>query len=162
MARWLAGTGLWRVHLNREAILTTLLDGGCVYYGAPVIGERVDASLGFTLVTRDRDRGNANPVFRCSVTPTGTFSCSLSRWFLWCIFPNKHAVNCQLFASNTLFIQVKHHTAGSQVAERLGTGFDSWPCPTTLCRWARHFTLLASGECNCTYCKSLWIRASAK
>ena len=25
-----------------------------------------------------------------------------------------------------------------------------------------HFTLLASGECPCTYCKSLWIRASAK
>ena len=31
-----------------------------------------------------------------------------------------------------------------------------------LCPWARHFTLLASGECPCTYCKSLWIRASAK
>ena len=28
--------------------------------------------------------------------------------------------------------------------------------------WARHFTLLALGECPCTYCKSLWIRASAK
>ena len=27
--------------------------------------------------------------------------------------------------------------------------------------WARHFTLLAS-ECPCTYCKSLWIRVSAK
>ena len=31
-----------------------------------------------------------------------------------------------------------------------------------LCPWARHFTLLASGECLCTYCKSLWMRASAK
>ena len=32
----------------------------------------------------------------------------------------------------------------------------------TLCPWARHFNLLAPGECPCTYCKSLWIRASAK
>ena len=32
----------------------------------------------------------------------------------------------------------------------------------TLCPGARHFTLLASGECLCTYCKSLWIRTSAK
>ena len=32
----------------------------------------------------------------------------------------------------------------------------------TLCPWARHFTLLASGECPCTYCKSLWMRASSK
>ena len=31
-----------------------------------------------------------------------------------------------------------------------------------LCPWARHFTLLSSGECPCTYCTSLWIRASAK
>ena len=35
-------------------------------------------------------------------------------------------------------------------------------CQMTLCPWARHFTLLASGECPCTYCKSLWIRASVK
>ena len=32
----------------------------------------------------------------------------------------------------------------------------------TLCPWARHFTLLALGECPCTYCKSLCVRASAK
>ena len=32
----------------------------------------------------------------------------------------------------------------------------------TLCPWARQFTLLASGECPCTNCKSIWIRASAK
>ena len=30
------------------------------------------------------------------------------------------------------------------------------------CPWARHFTLLVSGVCPCIYCKSLWIRASAK
>ena len=36
------------------------------------------------------------------------------------------------------------------------------PCQMMLCPWARHFTLLASRECPCTYCKSLWIRASAK
>ena len=29
----------------------------------------------------------------------------------------------------------------------------------TLCPWARHFTLLASGACPCTYCKSQWIRS---
>ena len=29
-----------------------------------------------------------------------------------------------------------------------------WACQMTLCPWARHFTLLASGECSCTYCKS--------
>ena len=28
--------------------------------------------------------------------------------------------------------------------------------------WARRFTLLASGECPCTYRKSRWIRVSAK
>ena len=31
-----------------------------------------------------------------------------------------------------------------------------------LCPWVRHFTLLASGGCPCTYCKSLWIRVYAK
>ena len=36
------------------------------------------------------------------------------------------------------------------------------PCKMTLCTWARHFTLLASGRMSRTYCKSLWIRASAK
>ena len=32
----------------------------------------------------------------------------------------------------------------------------------TLCPFARQFTLLALGECPCTYCKSLWIRAYPK
>ena len=39
---------------------------------------------------------------------------------------------------------------------------DSRLCQMTLCPWARHFNLLASGECPCTYCKSVRIRASAK
>ena len=62
------------------------------------------------------------------------------------------------------------HTQRSQVAELLGyragnqkvAGSLSQPCLMVLCPWARHFTLLASGECPCTYCKSLWIKASAK
>ena len=37
--------------------------------------------------------------------------------------------------------------------------FDSRPCQW---RCPRHFTLLASGECPCTYCKLLWKRVSAK
>ena len=40
-----------------------------------------------------------------------------------------------------------------------GRQFDSRPSQMTLCPRARHFTLLASGECPC---KSLWIRVSAK
>ena len=59
---------------------------------------------------------------------------------------------------------------GSQVAERLGirainqkvVGSIPRPCKMTLCPWARHFTLLVSVECPCTYCKSLWIRVSAE
>ena len=57
---------------------------------------------------------------------------------------------------------------GCLVAERLGNQasnhcwFDSRQWKMTLCPWARHFTLLALGECPWTCCKSLWIRASAK
>ena len=59
---------------------------------------------------------------------------------------------------------------GSQMAERLGnrasnlkvTGLIPARAKMTLCPWARHFPLLASGECPCTYCMSLWIRASAE
>ena len=59
---------------------------------------------------------------------------------------------------------------GSRVAERLGNwasnpkvaGSIPGHEKMTLCPWARHFTLLFSGERPCTYCKSLWIRASAK
>ena len=49
-----------------------------------------------------------------------------------------------------------------QMAERLGNRAINQkfagliPCRAKL-RWARHFTLLASGECPCTYCKLLWI-----
>ena len=66
------------------------------------------------------------------------------------------------------FDLIAHTLAKSQVAERLGNQASnqkvagSGLCKITLCPWARHFTLLASGECPCTYCKSLWIRASAK
>ena len=54
------------------------------------------------------------------------------------------------------------------MAERLGSQainqkvVGSIPGQMTLCPWARHFTLLASGKCPCTYCKSLWIKVSAK
>ena len=57
---------------------------------------------------------------------------------------------------------------GSQVAERLGNRASnqkiagSIPSRANLRPWARHLTLLASGECPCTYCNSLWIRVSAK
>ena len=50
---------------------------------------------------------------------------------------------------------------GSQVAERLGNWASnpkvagSIHGQITLCP-----TLLASGECPCTYCESLWIRAA--
>ena len=37
-----------------------------------------------------------------------------------------------------------------------------WLVPNEVVWLARHFTLLALGECPCTCCKSLWIRASAK
>ena len=59
-------------------------------------------------------------------------------------------------------------TVGVLMAERLGNRTINKEVvglipghAMTLCLWARHFTLLASGECPCTYCKSLWIRASA-
>ena len=68
-------------------------------------------------------------------------------------------------------VTISYMTA-CQTAERIGKRAinqkvaDSipQPCQMTLCPWARHFTLLASegGECPCTYCKSLWIRPSAK
>ena len=40
--------------------------------------------------------------------------------------------------------------------------FDSRLWQMTLCPWARHLPYLPRGECPCTHCKSLWIRASAK
>ncbi|XP_062319148.1 uncharacterized protein LOC134022004 [Osmerus eperlanus] len=45
---------------------------------------------------------------------------------------------------------------GSQVAERLGNRASNLKL-MTLCPRARHFTLLASGECPCTYCKGRYM-----
>ena len=62
-----------------------------------------------------------------------------------------------------MFFTISHRDPKEKLTLPLkpwGCRFDSRPCQTTLCPWARH--LLASGECPCTYCKSLWIRASAK
>ena len=62
------------------------------------------------------------------------------------------------------------HTHTNQVAERLGNrasnqkfaGSIPSSAKIKLCAWARHFTLLSSGEWVFTYCKTLWIRSSAK
>ena len=37
-----------------------------------------------------------------------------------------------------------------------------WIKKCKLCASARHLALLATGDCPCTYCKSVWIRASVK
>ena len=67
-----------------------------------------------------------------------------------------------------LFIYLFIYTY-SQVAEPLGNWASNpkvagsiQAVKITLCPWARHFTILALGECPCTYCKSLSIRVSAK
>ena len=51
---------------------------------------------------------------------------------------------------------------GNRASNQKVTGSIPGRAKLMLCPWARHFTLLASGECPCTYCKSLWIRVSAK
>ena len=76
--------------------------------------------------------------------------------------------NLKLECWSTVTFKVTLTKTGSQVAEWLGNrvsnqkvdGLIPWPCKIMLCPWARHFTLLASGKCPCTSCKSLWMRAS--
>ena len=53
----------------------------------------------------------------------------------------------------------------SQIAERVGNRATNQKVAglipgrvMKLCPWTTHFTLLTTGECPCTYCKSLWIR----
>ena len=50
----------------------------------------------------------------------------------------------------------------NQATNQKVAGLISAMTKIALFSWARHFTLLASGECPCTYCKLLWVRMFAK
>ena len=75
-------------------------------------------------------------------------------------------LNCKKNNTFQGFDAVGGASQGGQMAERLGNrainqkvaGLIPGHVKMTMCPWARHFNLFASGGMSLCYCKSLWIR----